>query len=133
MDLELFKQQVANGESPMSNGLTEKEIARIRQLPDIREQVIEVLRLIHDPEIPVNIWDLGLIYRIDITEENEVHIKMTLTSPTCPVAEYIPPEVKKKVEEVVTIAKSANIELVWEPNWDQSMMTEEARFLLDMM
>jgi metal-sulfur cluster biosynthetic enzyme len=134
MDLDDFVQQVKDGESPMSNLLTEKEIARIRKLSNIKEKITEVLKLIHDPEIPVNVWDLGLIYDINVSDEKkEAVIKMTLTSATCPVAEYIPPEIKKKVEEVVTEIKSVTIELVWEPAWDQDMMTDEARFMLDMM
>ena len=133
MDLEDFKQQIENGESPMSNGLTEKEIERIRNLSEIREKIIEVLKLIHDPEIPVNVWDLGLIYEINLSDDKkEVQIKMTLTSPTCPVAEYIPPEIKKKLEEVIAELRLVTIELVWEPSWDQDMMTDEAMFLLDM-
>jgi metal-sulfur cluster biosynthetic enzyme len=133
MDLDDFKQQIENGESPMSNGLTEKEIERIRNLSNVKEKIIEVLKLIHDPEIPVNVWDLGLIYEIILSDDKkEVVIKMTLTSPTCPVAEYIPPEIKKKLEEVITEITQVTIDLVWEPSWDQDMMTDEARFLLDM-
>ena len=134
MELDDFIKQVEDGESPMSEGLTEEAINQIKKISDVRSKVIEVLKLIHDPEIPVNIWDLGLIYKVDVKKNNEeVHIEMTLTSPTCPVAGYIPPEVEKQVKKIVTEAKLVKVQLVWEPSWDQSMMSEEAKIILNMM
>ena len=134
MGLDDLIRQMENGDNIMSTGLTEKAIAEIRKISNIRERVTATLKLIHDPEIPVNICDLGLIYKIDFSDDKkEIYIKMTLTSPTCPVAEHIPPEVKKRVQQVITEAKIVEVELVWEPSWDDSMMSEEAKFILDMM
>jgi FeS assembly SUF system protein len=86
---------------------------------------VEVLRTVYDPEIPVNIYDLGLIYRIDIDAQNHVKVRMTLTSPGCPVAGSLPGEVEKKVEAIPEVA-SAEVELVWDPPWDKSRMSEAA-------
>ena len=133
MELDDFITQVENGYNPMSEGLTDEAIARIRKLVDIKSKVIEVLKLIHDPEIPVNIWDLGLIYKIKVSKDKKITIEMTLTSPTCPVAGYIPPEVETQVKQVITEAKSVKVKLVWEPNWEESMMSEEAKIILNMM
>lgn len=96
------------------------------------DRVIEVLRTVYDPEIPVNIFELGLIYKIDIDDDNGVHIDMTLTSPMCPVAETLPGEVKAKVEAVEGVG-SAVVDVVWEPPWNPSMMTEEAQLELGML
>ncbi|RST66959.1 DUF59 domain-containing protein [Candidatus Aquarickettsia rohweri] len=101
-------------------------------MDNIRDKVIAILKLIYDPEISVNIWDLGLIYNIDISKKNIINIKMTLTSPTCPVADAIPQEIKTKIKSIITEAKEVNVELVWKPKWDKSMMTEEAKFILDL-
>jgi FeS assembly SUF system protein len=87
--------------------------------------IVEVLRTVYDPEIPVNIYDLGLIYEININEQSEVNVKMTLTSPACPVAGSLPGEVERKIESIPQV-KSADIELVWEPMWDKSRMSETA-------
>jgi FeS assembly SUF system protein len=91
--------------------------------------IVEVLRTIHDPEIPVNIYELGLIYEIAINPDNRVLVKMTLTSPACPVAGSLPGEVERKIESIPEV-KDAEIELVWEPTWDKSRMSETA--LLDL-
>jgi len=88
-------------------------------------KVVGVLRTIFDPEIPVNIYDLGLIYEINIDPENRVEVKMTLTSPGCPVAGSLPGEVETKIETLEEV-KIAKIELVWEPTWDKSRMSEAA-------
>jgi FeS assembly SUF system protein len=96
---------------------------------DLHQQIIEVLRTCFDPEIPVNIYDLGLIYDIEIDEASNVLIRMTLTSPACPVAEILPPQVQNKVEQIVGV-NSVEIELVWEPQWGPSRMTEAARLQL---
>ena len=92
----------------------------------IEERIVDVLKTVYDPEIPVNIWDLGMIYKIDVLDDGNVNVDMTFTSPSCPAAEFILEDVRSKIESVSGI-KAANIELVFEPTWDQSMMSEEAR------
>lgn len=98
----------------------------------IREQIIDVISSIYDPEIPVNIYELGLIYDIKIDESNFVDIQMTLTSPACPVAGSLPPEVENKVSMVPGVS-GAKIELVWDPPWDMSKMTDAAKLQLNLM
>lgn len=92
----------------------------------IEERIVDVLKTVYDPEIPVNIWDLGMIYKIDVLDDGNVNVDMTFTSPSCPAADFILEDVRSKIESVSGI-KAANIELVFEPIWDQSMMSEEAR------
>jgi FeS assembly SUF system protein len=92
---------------------------------EIQNKVIEKLKTIYDPEIPVDIYELGLVYMIDVNEENFVTITMTLTSPSCPVAETLPPEVEDKVASVENVS-GAKVEITWEPTWDKSMMSQEA-------
>ena len=98
---------------------------------DVENGIVEVLKTVFDPEIPVNIYELGLIYDVDIREGGHVQVKMTLTSPGCPVAGSLPGEVKSKVEGVPGVA-SADVELVWDPSWNPSMMSEAARLQLGM-
>ena len=95
----------------------------------LREKVIEAIQTCYDPEIPVNIYDLGLIYDVDVSDESAVEIRMTLTSPACPVAGSLPGEVEATVRDVPGVA-SANIELVWDPPWDMEMMSEAAKVKL---
>jgi len=97
----------------------------------LEEQVVEVLRTIYDPEIPVNIYDLGLVYKVDVGEKKEVIVRMTLTSPMCPVAGSLPPEVEQKVLALPEVT-SARVDLVWDPPWDPEMMTEAAKLQLGM-
>ena len=92
----------------------------------IEEKIVEVLKTVYDPEIPVNIYDLGMIYKIDVDEKGNLDMDMTFTAPSCPAADFILEDVRTKVESVEGI-KSANINLVFDPVWDQSMMSEEAR------
>ena len=92
----------------------------------IEERIVEVLKTVYDPEIPVNIYDLGLIYKIDLNEEGDLDLDMTFTAPSCPAADFIIEDVRTKVEAVAGV-KSANVNMVFEPEWDKSMMTEEAR------
>ena len=92
----------------------------------IEERIVDVLKTVYDPEIPVNIWDLGMIYKIDVLDDGNVNVDITFTSPSCPAADFILEDVRSKIESVSGI-KAANIELVFEPVWDQSMMSEEAR------
>jgi FeS assembly SUF system protein len=96
---------------------------------DLREAVIETLQGIYDPEIPVNVYDLGLVYAIDVTPAGEVAIRMTLTSPACPVAESLPPEVKAKVGAVPGVT-AVKVDLVWEPPWGKHLLSEAARLQL---
>ena len=95
----------------------------------LEERIIMALKTVFDPEIPVDIYELGLIYGIDISPENDVTVRMTLTSPSCPAAEQIPPEVEQKVASVAGV-KSAKAEIVWEPMWTKDMMTEVAKLSL---
>jgi FeS assembly SUF system protein len=89
------------------------------------EAVIEALKTVYDPEIPVNIYELGLIYEVSVDDQNNAYILMTLTSPNCPVAESLPGDVKEKVEAIDAI-RSVKVELTFEPPWDQDMMSEAA-------
>jgi len=101
---------------------------------DIRplvERVKDVLRTCYDPEIPVNILELGLIYEIKIDEGNDVHVKMTLTSPACPVAESLPVEVEQKIKNIPDV-NNAKVEVTFDPPWDKDMMSEEAKMELGM-
>ena len=95
----------------------------------IEERIVEVLKTVYDPEIPVNVYDLGLIYKIDLKEDGDLDMDMTLTAPACPAADFIMEDGRQKVESVTGV-NSANINLVCEPTWDQSMMSEEARLEL---
>ena len=92
----------------------------------IEERIVDVLRTVYDPEIPVNIYDLGLIYKVDVKETGDVDVDMTLTAPSCPAADFIIEDVRQKVDTVDGV-RNATVNLVFEPVWDQSMMTEEAR------
>jgi FeS assembly SUF system protein len=98
---------------------------------EVENNIVEALKTVFDPEIPVNIYELGLIYDIHIQPDGRTDIKMTLTSPACPVAGSLPGEVKAKVENVSGVS-SADIELVWDPVWNPSMMSEAARLELGM-
>lgn len=93
------------------------------------ERIIEVLKTVYDPEIPVNIYDLGLIYKIDLKDDGTLDLDMTLTAPNCPAADFIVEDVRLKMEGINGIAQ-ANINLVFDPAWDQTMMSEEAKLEL---
>ena len=96
----------------------------------LRDQIIELLKECYDPEIPVDLWSLGLIYQIDIDNDN-VKIKMTLTTPNCPVAESLPKEVKESVLEIDEVS-NVDLDLVWDPPWNKSMMSEAAKLELNL-
>jgi len=96
-----------------------------------KQDIISAIKTVYDPEIPVNIWDLGLIYDIDISDDNIVSIKMTFTSPTCPMTQQIMDELQSAIQSVVGDAK-IQIELVWNPPWDLSKMSPEARLEFDL-
>ena len=92
----------------------------------IEERIVDVLKTVYDPEIPVDIWNLGMSYKIDVKDDGTVDMDMTFTAPSCPAADFILEDVRTKVEGVKGV-KSANVNLVFEPAWDQSMMSDEAR------
>jgi FeS assembly SUF system protein len=95
----------------------------------LRDNVVDVIKTIFDPEIPVNIYDLGLIYRVDILPINNVQITMTLTAPSCPAAQSLPVEVDQKVREIEGV-NDVHVQVTWDPPWDKSMMSEEAQLEL---
>ena len=96
------------------------------------EKIVTMLKTVYDPEIPVNIYDLGLIYKVDIDEEHNVRIDMTLTAPNCPAADFILEDVRQKIESIDGV-KSVEVNLIFEPEWDRDMMTEEAKLELGML
>ncbi len=98
---------------------------------DIKNKVIEEIKKIFDPEIPVNIYELGLIYKVEVNKENKVNIDMTLTSPNCPVAESLPKEVKDNIMNVDGVS-DVELNLVWEPPWDKDRMSEAAKLELNL-
>ena len=100
--------------------MTQEEKTRIEQ------RIVAVLKTVYDPEIPVDIWNLGMIYKIDVQEDGTVDVDMTFTAPSCPAADFILEDVRTKIESVDGVT-GANINLVFDPVWDQSMMSEEAR------
>ena len=99
---------------------------------EIEEKIVAMLKTVYDPEIPVNVYDLGLIYKIDVKENFDVTIDMTLTAPNCPAADFIMEDVRQKMEGIEGIT-TARVNLVFEPEWDQSMMSEEAKADLGML
>ena len=98
---------------------------------ELKEKIIEEIKKIYDPEIPVNIYELGLIYDIKVEDKNTAKVKMTLTSPNCPVAESLPKEVKDGIMQVEGI-DNVDLDLVWDPPWNQTMMTEAAKLELNL-
>ena len=92
----------------------------------IEERIVDVLKTVYDPEIPVDIWNLGMIYKVDVRDDHTVEVDMTFTAPSCPAADFICEDVRTKIESPDE-GKSATINLVFDPVWDQSMMSEEAR------
>ena len=98
---------------------------------ELKNKIITEIKKIYDPEIPVNIYELGLIYDIQIDKENNVKVNMTLTTPNCPVAESLPKEVEDSIKEVEGV-KKVDLDLVWDPPWDKSMMSESAKLELNL-
>ena len=103
-----------------------------RSKDEIENDVVETLKTVYDPEIPVDIYELGLIYNIDVRDDRSVEVRLTLTSPMCPVAGSLPPEVEAKVAQVEGVT-AAVVDLVWDPPWNPGMMSEAARLELGMM
>ena len=98
---------------------------------DIKNKIIEEIKKIYDPEIPVNIYELGLIYKIEVDDKNKVNVDMTLTSPNCPVAESLPNQVKDSIKNVEGVS-DVNLNLVWEPPWDKDKMSDAAKLELNL-
>lgn len=98
----------------------------------IEEETVKMLKTVFDPEIPVDVYSLGLIYKIDVDDDANVAIDMTLTAPNCPMADFLFEDIRQKVESIEGV-KSVNVQLVYEPEWDQSMMSEEAKLELGML
>ncbi len=124
----ILKYQILNIESQMIKNMkfTDEQIATIG------ENIIKALKTVFDPEIPVDIYELGLVYDVQISEDGDVKVVMTLTTPNCPVAESLPQEVKEKVAAVENV-KSVDLELTFEPSWNKDMMSEEAKFELGIL
>lgn len=95
----------------------------------IEEKIVEMLKTVYDPEIPVNVYDLGLIYKIDLSDDGSLAIDMTLTAPNCPAADFIMEDIRQKIESIDGVT-TAQINLVFEPEWDKDMMTDEAKLEL---
>jgi FeS assembly SUF system protein len=107
-------------------------VAEVDGPEEVRERLIDALRTIFDPEIPVNIYDLGLIYEVSVEDSGDAHIRMTLTSPMCPVAEELPPEVETRARGVEGV-RSVRLDLVWDPPWSPDRMSEAAKLELGML
>ena len=101
------------------------------EIEQLGEEIVKVICTIYDPEIPVNIYELGLIYDIKVDKDNNVKVDMTLTTPNCPVAESLPKEVKDSIMEIKEV-KKVDLDLVWDPPWDKSMMSESAKLELNL-
>ena len=99
---------------------------------ELEEKIVEMVKTVYDPEIPVNVYDLGLIYRIELKDDNSVDIDMTLTAPNCPAADFMMEDVRMKVESIEGIT-AGNLNLVFEPEWSQDLMTEEAKLELGLL
>ena len=100
-------------------------------MSDLKEKIISEIKKVYDPEIPVNIYELGLIYKIEIKDKNIVNVDMTLTSPNCPVAESLPKEVKDNILKIKEVS-DVKLNLVWDPPWDKSKMSEAAKLELNL-
>ena len=99
---------------------------------ELEQRIVEMIKTVYDPEIPVNIYDLGLIYRIEVKDDNSVEIDMTLTAPTCPAADFMMEDVRQKIEGIQGIGQ-VTLNLVFEPEWSQDLMTEEAKLELGLL
>jgi FeS assembly SUF system protein len=115
----------AKPEAEAASALPEAEIARLT------DEIVAALKTVYDPEIPADIYELGLIYKIDIADDRSVKVDMTLTTPNCPSAQELPQMVENAVSSVAGVGK-VDVAVVWEPPWDQSRMTDEARLVLNM-
>jgi FeS assembly SUF system protein len=124
------EQPMTDGKNtPIPSAAAAPAPAAVEQNPHLESAIVDVLRTIFDPEIPVNIYEIGLIYNVDVQAAGKIEIKMTLTSPACPAAQEIPAEVKSRVEGVAGVT-SCDVEIVWDPAWSPAMMSEAARLQL---
>ncbi|MBQ0029377.1 MAG: DUF59 domain-containing protein [Bacteroidales bacterium] len=121
-----------NIEEQNNGGLNVKVSLASNEFLPFEEKIVQMLRTVYDPEIPVNIYDLGMIYKIEVDEKAACSIEMTLTAPNCPAADFIMEDVRQKIESIEGLS-SVDIQLVFEPMWDQSMMTDEAKLELGLM
>ena len=129
MTIDQFKERIKsqkNNKSDKKNNFKKQPSSL-----SIKDKIIAEIKKIYDPEIPVNIYELGLIYDITVDEKNNVKINMTLTTPNCPVAESLPKEVKDSIMEIKEVNK-VDLDLVWDPPWDKSMMSEAAKLELNL-
>jgi FeS assembly SUF system protein len=118
---------------PQSNSLpAEGSTSDLSPAMQIRDRIIATLKTIYDPEIPVDIYELGLIYGVEVADDGEVHVIMTLTTPMCPVAETLPPEVEDKVRSVMGVTE-VSLDLVWDPPWTVDMLSDAARLEMNLM
>ncbi|MDE3178508.1 MAG: SUF system Fe-S cluster assembly protein [Acidobacteriota bacterium] len=124
-------QAAAAADAPASQDSGAPPELSVSETIQLQDSVIDVLRTCYDPEIPVNIYELGLIYEIKVERSGAVYIRMTLTAPTCPVAGSLPPEVETKVKELPGVS-GAKVDVVWDPPWDMSKMSEAAKLQLGM-
>lgn len=102
------------------------------QKQDLTKEIIKILKTIIDPEIPINIWDLGLVYGVEVDEEVNVKILMTLTSPSCPAIDFLPQQIEEELESALP-AKSCQVTLVWDPKWNPNLLTEEIQIELGLI
>lgn len=119
----------AMGQLPGEAGAVDANRLSVSEAIQLQDRIVDVLRTCYDPEIPVNIYDLGLIYEVKAERTGNVYIRMTLTAPTCPVAGTLPPEVEYKVKELPGVS-SAKVDVVWDPPWDMTKMSEAAKLQL---
>jgi FeS assembly SUF system protein len=133
MDGQAVSGQVAGGGEEMPDDTSGQVLEQTPVVDNevLMEQVLDAIRTVYDPEIPVNIWELGLVYRVDVDSERNVEVDMTLTAPSCPVAGEMPVQVQQVIENLDAV-KSCKVELVWEPSWHPGMMSDEAKVALDM-
>ena len=114
-----------------NNGLAYLFVSSRKKMSELKNKVVTEIKKIYDPEIPVNIYELGLIYKIEISDEKKVNIEMTLTSPNCPVAESLPNSVKENILKITDV-KEVDLKLVWDPPWTKDMMSEAAKLELNL-
>jgi FeS assembly SUF system protein len=115
--------------TPTDAARTDTPVLSAERIEQVREKIVEAIRQVHDPEIPVNIYELGLIYDIDVQPSGDVNIRMTLTSPACPAAQELPVQVKTVTSRIAEV-RDVDVKVVFDPPWKPAMMTEDARLLL---